>query len=96
MSEELYSVEVVNLTFKQVGALPQIAHCWDIGVIAVGINSLYAHALVCFGVFKNINCSQSFFTKIFTYDSNEEVEMLLILQFCHLAGKILQFEYFIF
>ena len=95
IAKELYSIKVVNLALQNLSALPKVAHRGNVGVVPVAVHGLYANALVCLGVFKNVNSPKALFAEILTYDSNEEVKMLLIPEFRHLCGEILQFEYFV-
>ena len=96
VAKELYAVKVVHFTFQYFGTLPQVAYRRDVSVVAVAVHGLDARALMCFRVFKNIHSAKTFFTEVLTYDGYEEVKMFLILEFCHLFGKIIQLECFVF
>ena len=96
LAEEFYAIEVIHFALKNLGTLPQVAHRGDISVVTVVAYGLHAHAFVRFRIFEDVHGSESLFAEVFTNDGYEEVKMLLILEFCHLFGKIIQFEYFVF
>src|SRR5574344_280376 len=84
MSEETYSQEVVNLTLQEISTFPNFRYCRYISVVTIATGDhLNTDTFVRFRVFENVNTSQSFFSKIFTYYCHKEVEMFFGLQFCH-------------
>ena len=78
MSDELDAEEVVNLAFQQVGGLPKASHRGQVRVLAVGSNDFNRDAFVGLSVLKNIDTPETFLSKVFTNDGDEEVEMFFI------------------
>ena len=85
MPEELYPEEIIHLALQQVGALPYII-CSGYHIVFANLfcNHLHADALVCPGVLKDVNAPQSFFPEVLTNYRDEVVEVLFLLQVCHL------------
>ena len=93
MSKELDAVEVEYLTLQQVGNLPDAGDGRDDEVVLPHslCQHLHAGALVSLGILENIDTSESLLaTEVFANDSNEVVEMLLLLKVCHLKGKLVK------
>ena len=99
MSEELDAEEVIDLTLEQVGVVPEFQYRGD---DIVCLSHLLGHlldrnALVPVGVLQDVDTSQSFLrTEILTDDGDQVIEMLIILQLCHLGGKVVKSEFFVF
>ena len=83
MSREDDAIEVVDLTFKHLSPFPQVAHSRDIRIVAVVIDRLNGHALVCVSILEDIDGSEPLFAEVFADDGDEEVEMAFVFQFGH-------------
>ena len=96
MPQELDAVEVEHLALQYVGYLPQSAYSGQHGLSVHGLGHLlHAGALMVVCVFQNVDTSESLFAEILADNGNKVVEMLLILQLCHLRGKVLKTEFFV-
>ena len=91
VSEELDAKEVVDLTLKQVGSLPQVDDRRDDVVVAhLSGNGLHAGAVVCLGVLKDVDAAEAFLAEVLADDGDEVVEMLLLFQFAHALGETVE------
>ncbi len=98
MAEELDAEEVEHLPLQQVGVVPQANHGRNdivTGTYLLG-NLLHTAALVALGILKNIDTAKTFFAEVLAYDGHKVIEMLLVLQLCHLCGKTVKAEFFVF
>ena len=96
MTKELDAVEIEHLALQQVGHLPDVAHCGDDKILFAHLlcQHLHACALAGVGVLKDIYTSQSLLVaEVLSDDSDEVVEMLLLLEVCHLGGKLVKVKY---
>ena len=97
MAQELDAEEVEHLALQQVGVVPKVGHGWHHVVVAVHLvgNLLHRHALMALRVFKDVYAAEAFLAEILADNRHQVVEMLLILQLCHLSGKVVKTEYLI-
>ena len=99
MTEELDTEEVIDLTLEQIGVVPEFQHRGNDIVSLSDLlgNLLDRNALVAVGILQDIDTSQTFLrSEILTYDGDQVIEMLIILQLCHLNGKVVKSEFFVF
>ncbi len=99
MTEELDTEEIVDLTLEQVGVVPKLQHRGDdiIRLSHLLGNLLDRDALVAVGILQDVDTSQTFLgTEILTDDGDQVIEMLIIFQLCHLSGKVVKTEFFVF
>ena len=89
MTEELDTEEIKHLTLEQVSTLIEGSDTpYYIRVTLLLCYCLHRDTLMSVGVLKDIDTSETFLTKILTNDSNEIIEMLLVMEFCHCRGKL--------
>ena len=89
MTEELDSEEIKHLTLEQVSTLIEGSDTPDdIRVTLLLCYCLYRDTLMSVGILKDVDTSETFLTKILTNDSNEIIEMLLVMELCHCRGKL--------
>ena len=56
-------------------------------------NHLHRAALVRLRILQNIDTTQALFAEVLAHYGDEIVEMLLLLEVCHLGGKLIEIEY---
>ena len=96
MTKELDSEEVIHLTLKQVSALIEGSDTPNhIRVALLLCYRLYRDTLMSVSILKDIDTSETFLTKVLTNDSNEIIEMLLVMEFCHCRGKLAERIYYV-
>ena len=92
-------IDSSDLTLEQVGVVPKYQHRGEDIVRLSHLlgNLLDRDALVAVGILQDVDTSQTFLgTEILTDDGDQVIEMLIIFQLCHLSGKVVKTEFFVF
>ncbi len=96
MPQELDAKEIEHLALKQVGILPQVHHRrHHIAAVHLLCDGAHGATLVVDSVFKNVYTPETLFPEVLADDSNKVVEMLPVLQLCHLCGEVLECEFYV-
>ena len=96
MTEELDSEEIKHLTLEQVSTLIEGSDTPDyIRVTLLLCYCLYRDTLMSVSILKDIDTSETFLSKVLTNDSNEIIEMLLVMELCHCRGKLAERIYYV-
>ena len=91
-------------TFPEMGDCWNIIQGLPIGVagavhgIAVAAhlaagNHLHRATLMALRVLQNIDTAHAFLAEVLTHDGDQIIKMLLLLEVCHLGGKLIEIEY---